>query len=76
MIKIGNTWYNKNGISQMTFEEFCSTCPNDTKDKQRNIYEQVTGKKVEEEKPKKESNKKKEEEKEKVELSEDTNEGS
>jgi len=58
-MKIGNTWYNKDGISRMSFEEFCSIHASYSKEKQRNIYEQVTGKKAEEEKPKKEPKKKK-----------------
>lgn len=47
MKKIGNTWYNVEHISQMSFEEFCSIIPSKTKEIQENLYFQITGKKNE-----------------------------
>ena len=47
MKKINGTQYNVDAISQMTFEEFASTCADKTREYQENIYFQITGKKPE-----------------------------
>ena len=47
MKKIDGVWYNDTEISKMNFEDFCATIPNKTKDFQKNIYFQITGKKAE-----------------------------
>jgi hypothetical protein len=51
MKNINGTWYNVGEISRITFEEFRSINTNFTEDKAKNIYEQITGKKVIKEKP-------------------------
>ena len=45
MKKIEGVWYNDTEISKMSFEDFCATIPTKTKDFQKNIYFQITGKK-------------------------------
>ena len=47
MKKIEGVWYNDTEISKMNFEDFCATISNKTKDFQKNIYFQITGKKAE-----------------------------
>ena len=47
MKKIEGVWYNDTEISKMSFEDFCTTIPTKTKDFQKNIYFQITGKKAE-----------------------------
>ena len=47
MKKIEGVWYNDTEISKMSFEDFCGTIPTKTKDFQKNIYFQITGKKAE-----------------------------
>jgi len=49
MIKnINGIQYNVDAISQMTFEEFRSTCIGYSDERIKNIYFQITGEKVEE----------------------------